>query len=67
MIGRTHVNRSLRTNSYPDAVRTARRVAFEIETEFEAIRRGVGHDSEDAVSDRAASPMPTTPTVMTAT
>jgi hypothetical protein len=63
VLGRSHVNRSLRTSSYPDAIRAARRVAFEIESEFDVARRGVG---DDAVSVRATSPTPSSPTVTAA-
>jgi hypothetical protein len=37
-----HVNRSLRTGTYNDAIRTSRRVAFEIEGMFDATRPGGG-------------------------
>ncbi|MDQ2102684.1 DUF6538 domain-containing protein, partial [Azospirillum isscasi] len=58
VLGRTHINRSLRTSRYPDAIRAARRVAFEIEQEFEAARGGTGDDPAHAACDRACRPPP---------
>ncbi|QCN95318.1 hypothetical protein D3093_08650 [Azospirillum argentinense] len=58
VLGRTHINRSLRTSSYPDAIRAARRAAFEIEQDFEAARRGTGGDPAHAACD---SPCPSPP------
>ncbi|MGQ9368763.1 DUF6538 domain-containing protein [Azospirillum sp. ST 5-10] len=58
VLGRTHVNRSLRTSSYPDAIRAARRVAFEIEGLFDAARGGTGSDPAHAACDRACRPPP---------
>lgn len=43
-IGRTHVNRSLRTSIYAEAVRKARTVAWEIEDRFCAARASVTND-----------------------
>ena len=54
-LGRSHVNRSLRTSSYAEAIRMARRVAFEIEGMFDATRRGVESDPVNAACDRACS------------
>lgn len=62
MLGRTHVNRSLRTSSYPDAIRASRRVAFEIEDMFDAARQGTGGDPPPAPCDRAC-PSPLAPSV----
>ncbi|WP_343054991.1 DUF6538 domain-containing protein [Azospirillum oleiclasticum] len=58
VLGRTHVNRSLRTSSYPDAIRVARRVSVEIEDMFEAARGGIGRDPAHAACDRACRPPP---------
>lgn len=58
VLGRTHINRSLRTSSHPDAIRAARRVAFEIEKLFDAARGGTGNDPADAACDRACRPPP---------
>ena len=38
--GLTRVNRSLKTSSFPEGVRAARRVAYELELEFAQARRG---------------------------
>ncbi|WP_396022005.1 DUF6538 domain-containing protein [Azospirillum agricola] len=38
VLGRTRINRSLRTSNYPDAIRAAHRLAFEIEGLFDAAR-----------------------------
>ncbi|MCW2238216.1 DUF6538 domain-containing protein [Azospirillum canadense] len=62
VLGRSHINRSLRTSSYPDAIRAARRIAFEIEQEFDAARGGAGSDPADAACDRACPP-PSVPSV----
>jgi len=62
-LGQSHVNRSLRTSSYTDAVREARRVAFEIEEMFDTARRSVGNDSPEAVCEMAVSPPPLSPTM----
>ncbi|WP_144428142.1 DUF6538 domain-containing protein [Azospirillum thiophilum] len=62
VLGRTHINRSLRTSSYPDAIRAARRVAFEIEDMFDAARGGTGSDPAHAACDRAC-PSPLAPSV----
>lgn len=62
VLGRTHINRSLRTSSYPDAIRAARRVALEIEGMFEAARGGTGSDPAHAACDRAC-PSPLVPLV----
>ncbi|MGY0715379.1 DUF6538 domain-containing protein, partial [Azospirillum argentinense] len=59
VLGRTHINRSLRTGSYPDAIRAARRVAFEIEQEFDAARWRTGDDPVHAACDRACPSPPT--------
>ncbi|WP_434404598.1 DUF6538 domain-containing protein [Sphingobium sp. DN12] len=40
-VGLTRVNRSLKTSSFHEAVRVARRVAYEIELEFVQVRCGV--------------------------
>ena len=65
-LGRSHVNRSLRTSSYAEAIRMARRVAFEIEGMFDAARQGVGSDPVNAVCDGACS-QPSSPSVTAAT
>jgi hypothetical protein len=62
VLGRTHVNRSLRTGSYPDAIRAARRVAFEIEQEFDSVRGGIGSDPVHAACNRTC-PSPPAPSV----
>ncbi|TWA62229.1 hypothetical protein FBZ84_1111, partial [Azospirillum baldaniorum] len=51
VLGRTHINRSLRTSSYPDAIRAARRIAFEIEDMFDAARGGTGSNPAHAACD----------------
>ncbi|CAO3448881.1 Integrase [Azospirillum largimobile] len=58
VLGRTHINRSLRISNYPDAIRAARRVAFEIEDMFDAVRGGTGSDPAHAACDRACRPPP---------
>ena len=59
VLGRTHINRSLKTSSYPDAIRAARRVAFEIEQDFEAARGGTGGDPAHAAGHGVRwSPLP---------
>ncbi|WP_420801831.1 DUF6538 domain-containing protein [Sphingobium bisphenolivorans] len=40
LVGLVRINRSLKTTSFHDALRAARRVAYEIELEFEQARRG---------------------------
>ena len=62
VLGRTHINRSLQTSRYPDAIRAARRIAFEIEQEFDAVRGGIGSDPTHAACDRACPP-PSVPSV----
>jgi len=62
VLGRTHINRSLRTSNYPDAIRAARKVAFEIEGLFDAARGGTGSDPAHAACDRACPP-PAAPSV----
>jgi integrase len=62
VLGRTHVSRSLRTGIYPDAIRAARRVAFEIEQEFDAARGGIASDLPHAASNRIC-PSPPAPSV----
>jgi integrase len=62
VLGRTHVSRSLRTGSYPDAIRAARRVAFEIEQEFDSVRGGIGSDPVHAACNRTC-PSPPAPSV----
>jgi integrase len=57
-LGRTHINRSLGTRSYPDAIRAARRVAFEIEGMFDTARGGIGSDPAHAACDRASQSPP---------
>ncbi|MEP6869134.1 MAG: DUF6538 domain-containing protein [Novosphingobium sp.] len=47
MMGCSHVNRSLRTDSRSLAIRLSRRVAFEIDVEFEKLRREAGMDFDD--------------------
>lgn len=47
-----------RTSNYPDAIRAARRVAFEIEGLFDAARGGVGSDPVNAACDRPCPPPP---------
>ncbi|MBP2231444.1 hypothetical protein J2847_004756, partial [Azospirillum agricola] len=58
MLGRTHISRSLHTSRYPDAIRAARRLAFEIEDMFDAARGGIGDDPAHAACDRACRPPP---------
>jgi hypothetical protein len=62
VLGRTHVNRSLRTGSYPDAIRAARRLAFEIEQEFDSVRGDIGSDPVHAACNRTC-PSPPAPSV----
>jgi hypothetical protein len=57
-LGRSHVNRSLHTSSYTDAVRAARKVAFEIEGMFNAALLGSQSNTGDAVCVGAGSPPP---------
>jgi len=63
VLGRTHISRSLHTSRYPDAIRAARRVAFEIEGMFDMARRAGGNDSDHVLCNRACPPPPA-PSVM---
>ncbi|WP_425411657.1 DUF6538 domain-containing protein, partial [Novosphingobium acidiphilum] len=42
VVGRNHVNRSLKTDSRSLAVRLSRKVSFEVESLFETLRRDTG-------------------------
>jgi hypothetical protein len=53
VLGWSHINRFLKTTSYPDAIWATRQIAFEIEGMFNAARRSVG---ADAVLPRATGP-----------
>lgn len=44
LIGKTHFSRSLKTAARNEALRALRKVAFEIELEFDGIRVGAGHN-----------------------
>jgi hypothetical protein len=63
-LGRTHLNRSLGTSSYPDAIRMARKVAFDIERIFDEARGDVGNDVCHAVDSGAVPPCASSATVM---
>jgi hypothetical protein len=63
-LGRTHLNRSLGTSSYPDAIRMARKVAFDIERIFDEARGDVGNDACHAVDSGAVPPCASSATVM---
>ena len=59
ILGRTHINRSLRTSSYPDAIRAARSVTFEIEQEFDTARGDTGSETARAACHGVRwSPLP---------
>ncbi len=58
LLGSTHVNRSLGTSNYSDTIRAARKVAFEIEGMFDAARRGVVSDPDDAGCNGDPPPPP---------
>ena len=54
-LGRTHVNRSLRTSSYTEAVRLARKAAFEVEQMFDRLRSDDRNETCIILSDVDAS------------
>ena len=62
-LARSDLNRSLGTSNYPDAVRAARKVAYEVECLFDQVRSGQQVQVEFGGDDHAEPDQPSTITM----